>query len=121
MIRGPGSHAEVQLMKSTKTSLNQAHETDLDNLPEVIKEQSDHEQEMDVNSVGGENEVEVEVQVNPDTASKKRANASTDKPSSKKAKTKVEDSRALKNLIRELSIGTLKVSEVREKEGLFKL
>jgi hypothetical protein len=75
--------------------------------------------EMDVDNASGEDEVEV--QVNPDTDSKKRANTSMDKPSSKKAKTKAEDSHILKKLIRELSIGALKVSEVREKEGLFKL
>lgn len=63
--------------------------------PKVIEEHSDHE---DMDNVGGEDEAEV--QVNPDTSSKERANTSTDKPSGKKAKTKVEDSRALKNLIR---------------------
>ena len=60
------------------------------------EEQSDHEQEMDVDNVGGEDEVEV--QAYSTTDGKKRANTTTDKPSSKKAKTKVEDSRALKNL-----------------------
>jgi hypothetical protein len=97
-----GSHVEVQLTKSTKTSLDQAHETDLDkgeeevldqemgvdgrnedNLQEVIEEQSDHEQEMDVDNVGGEDEAEVQVYSNTDN--KKRANTTTDKPSSKKA------------------------------------
>ena len=125
------SHMEAQLSGSTKTFLDQAHETDLgkgdeDNPPEVSEEQSDHGQEMDVDNTGdaddaGEDENEVEVQVNPDTTRKKRANISIDNPSGKKAKTKVENSHTLKNLIRELSIGTLKVSEVREKEGLFRL
>ena len=129
------SRMEAQLSGSTKTSLDQAHETDLgkgdeDNPPEVSEEQSDHGQEMDVDNTGDagdagededEDEDEVEVQVNPDTTGKKRANTSIDNPSGKKAKTKVEDSRTLTNLIRELSIGTLKVSEVREKEGLFRL
>lgn len=94
-----------------------------DNLSEMIEEQSKHGQEMDMDNTGdvgedeNENEDKVEVQVNSDTSSKKQANISTDKPSSKKAKTKVEDSRILTNLIRELSIGTLKVSEGREKKA----
>src|SRR3989337_1438827 len=86
------------------------------NLLEVIEEQSNHGQEMNMNNTGdvsedeNENKNEVEVQVNLDTSSKKRANTSTNKPFSKKAKTKVEDSCILTNLICELSIGTLKVS-----------
>ncbi|CAG8631574.1 13168_t:CDS:1 [Funneliformis mosseae] len=120
-----------QLTNSTKTSLDQTRETDLgkgeEEVPEVVVEETVLDQEIDVDNTGdvvedeSENENEVEVQVNLDTANKKWANTSTANPSAKKAKTKVEDSRTLKNLIQELTFNTLKVSEVREKEGLFRL
>src|SRR5438045_1992138 len=103
---------ELQLTGSTKVSLDQTQAMDVDK-GEEEGEQSVVDQEIDVD--------DGEVEVYPDTVSKKRSNEATDSSSIKKAKTKVEDSRALKNFIRELSIGTLKVSEVREKEGLFKL
>ncbi|RGB37673.1 hypothetical protein C1646_39597 [Rhizophagus diaphanus] len=59
--------------------------------------------------------------VQTDSNSKKRSNEATNPPSKKKAKqAKNEDSPVLKKLIRELCIDSPKVSEVREKENLFK-
>lgn len=68
----------------------------------------------------GANEEEVEVQ--PDeNSNKKRTNEATNSSPSKKAKqVKNEESPALKKLIRELCVGSPKVSEVRKKESLLK-
>ncbi|CAB5368865.1 unnamed protein product [Rhizophagus irregularis] len=76
---------------------------------------------MDVDEEDNEESARRE-ETSSNSKGKKRANEATDSSSSKKAKqTTDEDSRVLKNLIRELSIGSLKVSEVREKEGIFRL
>ena len=61
-----------------------------------------------------------EVDVRPDASNKKRSNETTKPPpSNKKAKqAKNEDSRVLNKLVRELSVGAPKASEVRKRKPL---
>jgi len=84
-----------------------------------------HDSETDMN----EEEVEIQVVNQTDSSdgishssTKKRTNENTVTSSTKKTKqNKNEDSRVLKKLIQELSVGTPKVSEVKEKESLFRV
>ncbi|RGB26884.1 hypothetical protein C1646_720091 [Rhizophagus diaphanus] len=67
-----------------------------------------------------------EIEVMPEEATVrpgKRSNETADTSTNKKSKRSVrpEDSNVLKKLIRELSIGTPKVSEVKERESLYKM
>lgn len=64
-----------------------------------------------------------EVNVHPDASNKKRSNEVVDTTTSKKSKkdNRPEDSNVLKKLIRELSIGTPKASEVKERESIYNM